>query len=84
MSKVLETSVSGVIVLNTMFMMMDMDRKSFPGQQWRSDEMFRMYLGFLELLNTFCTFIFTGECVIKIVGMGTNAIHGNHLFWPGA
>jgi hypothetical protein len=84
MSSLLETSVSCVIVVNCLCMMLDMDRKSYPGMLWKSDALFRLYLGFLEFLNTLCTLIFTSECIVKIVGMGTNAIHGDHLFWPGA
>jgi hypothetical protein len=84
MSKTLESGVSGVIVLNTICMMMDMDRNSFTGALWQSNADFRIYMGSLELLNTVFTCIFTVECVIKIVGMGRNAIHGDHLFWPSA
>jgi hypothetical protein len=84
MSKGLERFVSGIIVLNTCTMMMDMDRKSFTGTLWRSDEDFRRFLGILEAANGLFTVIFTTECIIKIVGMGTNAITGDHLFWPSA
>jgi hypothetical protein len=84
MSKRLETGVSGIILLNTMTMMMGMDRKSFPGEAWQSDRDFTYYLASLEFLNTVFTFIFTTECLIKLVGMGRDAIHGDHLFWPGA
>ena len=84
MSKSLESAICGVIVLNALVMIMDMDRQSWTGEFWPSDSAFQMYLGALELLNTLFTIIFTGECLIKIVGMGTDAIHGDHLFWPGA
>lgn len=84
MSKTLESSISGVIVLNTVSMMMDMDRKSFTGTLWQNDDDFRKYLGSLEILNIIFTSIFTVECLVKIVGMGRDAIHGDHLFWPGA
>jgi hypothetical protein len=84
MSKTLESFVSGVIVLNVAVMMLDMDRQSWPGEFWATDNDFRSYLAVLEMANTLFTVIFTAECLLKMVGMGTNAIHGDHLFWPGA
>ncbi len=84
MSRFLDSLVTGVIVANTVTMAMVHDRESVVGAGWRSDVQYLRFSALLELVNLVFSAVFMAELVIKLVGMGTDAIRGDSLLWPSA